>query len=214
MQISPSILSANFWKLNEEIASIEDHVDWIHVDVMDNHFVPNLTIGPVVVKGIESKKPLDCHLMIQNPERLIGSFIKAWTKKDWWQKIWYISTHIEEWKDSVLRCKKMCSDSWIKYWVVINPPTNVHEILWVLDDVDYVLVMSVNPGFGWQSFMPEVLAKVRKIKEIKPDMLVQIDWWINDETVSMAKSAWVDNVVSGSYIFWAEDRIAAIDKLK
>lgn len=206
MLVSPSILSADFWKLNEEIKTVEEYSNWIHVDVMDGHFVPNISIWAPVAKCIKSICPLDCHLMIENPEQYVPDFINAWSS--------FISTHIELWIESVLKCQELCNNAWVKYWVVINPPTSVEELFPVLDKVDYVLIMSVNPWFWWQNFMPEVLEKVRIIKSKYPRLLVQIDWWINDETVKLAKEAGVDNVVAGSYIFWAKDRKYAIDSLK
>lgn len=206
MLVSPSILSADFWRLNEEIASVDKYCDWIHVDVMDWHFVPNITIWAPVVECIKTSKPIDCHLMIENPEKYISDFIKAWAS--------FISTHIELWENSVLRCQEICNKASVKHGVVINPPTPVEKLFWILDKIDYVLVMSVNPWFWWQSFIHEVLEKVKIIKSKYPDLLVQIDWWINSETVKLVKKAWVDNVVAGSYIFKAENRIQAINILK
>lgn len=205
MKIAPSILSADFWKLNEEIKEIEQYSHWIHVDVMDGHFVPNITIWAPVVKCIKSIKPLDCHLMIKEPEKYIWDFIKAWA--------FSVSTHIELWVDSVRECLRQCRESWVKYWVVINPPTDVEKIFPVLDEVDFVLVMSVNPGFWGQKFMLEVLNKVKEIKKRKPKMLVEIDWWINWETIKIAKDAWVDIAVAWSFIFWAEDKIRVIKEI-
>jgi len=206
IKISPSILSADFGDLNKEISEIENAVDWIHVDVMDGHFVPNITIGAPVVKCLKSTKPLDCHLMIENPEKYVPDFIKAGAS--------YISTHIECGEDSVRNCIKLCSEAGVKSGVVINPPTAVEAIFPVLSEVDFVLVMSVNPGFGGQSFMPEVLDKVKVIKEKYPNLEVQIDGGINKETAKLAIAAGVDNMVAGSYIFGAEDRVAAIESLK
>jgi len=139
MKIAPSILSADFWKLNEEIKDVENYSHWIHVDVMDWHFVPNISFWAVVAKSIKSTKPLDCHLMISEPEKYIWEFIKAWAS--------YISTHIELWEKSARECMKQCKKNWVKYWIAINPPTLVEEIFPLLDEVDFVLVMSVNPCF-------------------------------------------------------------------
>lgn len=205
MKIAPSILSANFWKLNEEIREIEDFSHWIHVDVMDWHFVPNITLWAPIVKCIKSKKPLDCHLMINEPEKYVWNFIKAWAS--------FISTHIELWEKSVKKCLDICKKSWVKYWVAINPPTSVEKILAILDDIDFVLIMSVNPWFWGQKFMPEVLEKIKIIREKNPNILIEIDWWINWETVKQAEKAWVNIAVAWSYIFWAENRENAIKNL-
>ncbi len=206
MLISPSILSCDFGKLNEEIKTIDDHCDFIHVDVMDGHFVPNITIWAPIVNCIKSKKPIDCHLMIDNPEKYISDFAKAWAQS--------ISTHAELWENSVLICANYCKKHSIKYWVVLNPSTPVETIWTLIDEIDYCLIMSVHPWFWWQTFETGVLDKVRKIKEKHPELLVQIDWWINESTVKLAKDAWVDNVVAWSYIFKAEDRVAAIESLR
>ena len=206
VKIAPSILSANFGDLNNDIKKIQDHVDWIHVDVMDGHFVPNITIGAPVVKCIESTKPLDCHLMIENPAKYVPDFIKAGAD--------FISTHIELGLESVQECIKLCKDANVGAGVVLNPATPVEEIFPVLDDVDYVLVMSVVPGFGGQGFMEEVLDKVRTIREMKPELEIQIDGGINGETYKKAIDAGVSNMVAGSYIFGAQDPIAAIETLR
>jgi ribulose-phosphate 3-epimerase len=206
IKISPSILSADFGKLNEDIRSIEDHVDWIHVDIMDGHFVPNITIGAPVVKNIQSKKPLDCHLMIENPDKYIPDFIKAGANS--------ISTHIELGVESVKKCIHLSKSAGCLAGVAINPPTGIESISSLLDMVDYVLIMSVNPGFGGQSFIGETLDKVLYLREKNPNLEIQIDGGINDKTASMAISAGANNLVAGSYIFGAEDRIVAIKSLK
>lgn len=206
MLVSPSILSADFWNLNVEIKTVDEYCDFIHVDVMDGHFVPNITIWAPIVNCIKSRKPIDCHLMINNPEKYVSDFAKAWAQ--------FISTHIELWENSVLLCSNYCKKHWIKYWVVLNPSTPVESIWTLIDEIDYCLIMSVHPWFWWQSFEVWVLEKVRKIKEKYPDLPIQIDWGINDTNIQLVKDAWVDNVVSWSYIFGAQDRKAAIESLR
>ena len=206
IKISPSILSANFGKLNEEIQSIEDYVDWIHVDVMDGHFVPNITLGAPVVKNIQSKKPLDCHLMIENPEKYIPDFIKAGANS--------ISTHIELGEENVKKCIELSKSGGCLAGVVVNPPTSIESILPVLELVDYVLIMSVNPGFGGQSFIPEVLDKVHYLRKKNPKLEIQIDGGINEKTAPLAIKAGVNNLVAGSYIFGSEDRVHAVEELR
>lgn len=206
IKIAPSILSADFGNLNADIASIEEFVDWIHVDVMDGHFVPNITIGAPVVKCIKSKKPLDCHLMIQNPEKYVPDFIKAGAS--------FISTHIELGEQSVRNCIKLCRDANIGAGVVVNPETSVEKIFPVLNEVDYVLIMSVHPGFGGQSFIEEVLEKVKTLRAMRPNLEIQIDGGINEKTYKKALEAGVNNFVAGSYIFGASDRIQAIQALR
>lgn len=206
MLIAPSILSSDFWRLNEEIKIVDSHCDFIHVDVMDGHFVPNLTIGPPIVKCIKSEKPIDCHLMIDSPEKFIEEFIISWAQA--------ISTHIELWEKSILICSEICKKKWIKYWIAINPETPVDTLWPVIGEADFILVMSVHPWFWGQTFIMDVLEKVKEIKKKEPDMIVEIDWWINDQTIKNAKEAWVDIAVAWSYIFKAEDRVAAIASLK
>src|SRR5690606_4735474 len=141
IQIAPSILSADFGKLNEEIASVEPYVDLLHVDVMDGHFVPNITLGPPVVRKIQTKLPLDLHLMIEHPERYIDDFVDAGAAS--------ITVHVEACKH-LHRVIQQIKAAGVKAAVSINPATPIESIQYVLDDVDMVLVMSVNPGFGGQ----------------------------------------------------------------
>ena len=210
MQIAPSILSSDFARLAEEIESIKN-CDMVHIDVMDGHFVPNLTFGAPVVKCIRKYTELffDCHLMISNPLKYATDFAKAGAD--------LITFHYEcdnnpkEVIDEIRRVG-------CKVGISVKPKTNVEEIYPYLDLVDLVLIMSVEPGFGGQSFMPEVLDKVRKLKELKikenKKYAIEIDGGIDDKTIYQAKEAGVEICVAGSYIFKQKDRIDTIKKLK
>lgn len=210
IMIAPSILSADFGQLNSEIKSIEEYVDYIHVDVMDGHFVPNLTIGPVVVQSIKSKKPLDVHLMISEPEKYIDAFVKAGASN--------ITIHAEV-KESTLKLIKHIKKHGIMAGISINPDTAIDPILPYLKDIDIVLIMSVFPGFGGQEFMPEILEKIRMIANAKKinrakKLIIEVDGGINDKIAPAVIEAGANLLVSGSYIFGAKDRIAAIHTLK
>lgn len=205
IQIAPSILSADFGKLNEEIASVEPYVDLLHVDVMDGHFVPNITLGPPVVRKIQTKLPLDLHLMIEHPEQYIDDFVDAGAAS--------ITVHMEACKH-LHRVIQQIKAKGVKAAVSINPATPIESIQYVLDDVDMVLVMSVNPGFGGQKFIPGALEKIRKLREMKPDLDIEVDGGINDETARQCVEAGANVLVAGSYIFGADDRKAAIESLR
>jgi ribulose-phosphate 3-epimerase len=203
--IAPSILSADFGKLNEEIASVEAFVEMLHVDVMDGHFVPNITIGAPVVKCIKTKLPLDCHLMIENPEKYVEDFAKAGAAS--------ITVHAEACKDLEAIVAKI-KDLGVKAAVSINPETPVEKILPVLGDVDMVLVMSVNPGFGGQKFIESALPKIAEIRKLKPNLDIEVDGGINAETAKLCIKAGANILVAGSYIFGAEDRKKAVESLR
>ncbi|MDF2855676.1 MAG: ribulose-phosphate 3-epimerase, partial [Neobacillus sp.] len=160
VKIAPSILSADFAKLGDEIKAVEQAgADYIHIDVMDGHFVPNITIGPLIVEAIRpiTKLPLDVHLMIENPDQYIDAFANAGAN--------YITVHVETCRH-LHRTINHIKSFGIKAGVVLNPATPVESIQHVLGDIDMVLLMSVNPGFGGQKFIPEVLPKIRKVKEM------------------------------------------------
>ena len=199
MLVAPSILSADFGKLNEEITAIcEAGCDLIHVDVMDGHFVPNLTIGPVVVESVAkiATKPLDVHLMVQNNTFFVDLFAPL--------KPEYITFHIEEEKHPHRLIQKIKSYG-IKAGVVLNPSTNPIVLEYLLEDLDMVLLMSVNPGFGGQKFIPNVIKKAKQLKkminEINPKCLIEVDGGVNDKNIHELKDAGVDVVVAGSYVF-------------
>ena len=199
VKISPSILSADFSKLGEEIAKLERAgADLIHVDVMDGHFVPNITIGPEVIKDLKkhTSLPLDVHLMISPVHKYIKNFAEAGAD--------IITIHpesTENLNETINEIKKFSK----KVGVSLNPKTNVERVLPVLDLIDLVLIMSVNPGFGGQKFMRETLDKVKLLrKEIdqkKLNVEIEIDGGINFDNAKMAKEAGVDILVSGTAIF-------------
>lgn len=210
MQIAPSILSSDFARLNEEIESIKN-CDMVHIDVMDGHFVPNLTFGAPVVKCIRKYTDLffDCHLMISNPLKYATDFAKAGAD--------LITFHYEsddDPKQTIDEIKRLGC----KVGISIKPKTDVSVLTPYLDMVDLILIMSVEPGFGGQSFMPEVLDKVKILKEIKikenKKYAIEIDGGIDDKTIILAKEAGVEVCVAGSYIFKQKDRIETIKKLK
>jgi len=206
LQIAPSILSADFGRLNEEIASIENFSDLIHVDVMDGHFVPNLTLGAPIVAKIKSKLPLDVHLMIEHPERYLEDFAKAGAD--------IITVHVEAESLPLTELIQKIKALGCRVGVSIKPKTRISAIKSVLDEIDLILVMSVEPGFGGQSFMPEVLPKINQLRKLKPELNIEIDGGINAETVSLAKKAGANILVAGSYIFNAVDRKKAVESLR
>jgi ribulose-phosphate 3-epimerase len=201
--IAPSILSADFAKLGDEIRAVEDAgADWIHVDVMDGHFVPNITIGPLIVEAARrvTDLPLDVHLMIERPERYIKDFADAGSN--------LIAVQVETCVH-LNRTLQMIKESGLKAGVVLNPSTPLASIEWVLADVDFVMIMSVNPGFGGQSFIPNSLDKVRDlrrmIQEKKLSTLIEIDGGVNKKTIKDISDAGVNVFVAGSAIFGSSD---------
>lgn len=212
MLVAPSILSADFGKLNEEVQAICDGgCDLVHVDVMDGHFVPNLTIGPVVVSSVAkaASKPLDVHLMVQNNTFFVDLFAPL--------KPEYISFHIEEEKHPHRLIQKI-RDYGIKPAITLNPHTPPEAIEYLLEDLDMVLLMSVNPGFGGQKFIPSVIEKATKLKELinkrNPKCLIEVDGGVNDKNIKELKDAGVDIVVAGSYVYGSDDYSKAINSLK
>ncbi|MBV5334226.1 MAG: ribulose-phosphate 3-epimerase [Sulfuricurvum sp.] len=212
MLIAPSVLSADFGNLARDVRAICDAgCDFVHVDVMDGHFVPNMTIGPVVVSAIAkaATKPLDIHLMVQNNTFFVDLFAPL--------KPEFISFHIEEEKNPH-RLVQYIRSLGIKPAVVLNPHTPAEAIEYLLGDLDMVLVMSVNPGFGGQKFIPTVVEKIKRLKvlrdAINPNCLIEIDGGVGSGNIQMLKDAGVDICVAGSYVFGADDFKTAIDSLR
>jgi len=212
VKVAPSVLSADFGNLQRDVEEIcKGGCDFVHVDVMDGHFVPNLTIGPVVVSAIAkaATKPLDIHLMVENNTFFVELFAPL--------KPEYISFHIEEEKHPHRLIQKIRSLG-IKPAIVLNPHTPPESVEYLLADLDMVLLMSVNPGFGGQSFIDSVLAKASKLNEmrnkINPNCLIEVDGGVSDKNIEALKNVGVDVVVAGSYVFKHEDREKAIKSLQ
>ncbi len=212
MYVAPSILSADFGRLDEEIKTICDSgCDLVHVDVMDGHFVPNLTIGPVVVNSVAkvATKPLDIHLMVENNTFFVELFAPLKPK--------FLSFHIEEEKHPHRLIQKI-RDYGICPAITLNPHTPPEAIEYLLNDIDMVLLMSVNPGFGGQKFIPSVIRKAKKLKAMieknNAKVLIEVDGGVNGLNVRDLDEAGVDIVVAGSYVFGADDKKAAIESLK
>ncbi|WP_422123552.1 ribulose-phosphate 3-epimerase [Planococcus sp. X10-3] len=212
IKIAPSILAANFAKLGEEVAEVEKAgADWIHIDVMDGHFVPNISFGAVVMEAIRplTKLPFDVHLMIENADRYVEDFAKAGAD--------YITVHVEA-SPHLHRTIQLIRSFGVKPGVVLNPHTPVEAILPVLEDIDLVLFMTVNPGFGGQKFIESVLPKVEQLAQIIKDkgldIDIEIDGGINEETIVACAKAGANVFVAGSAIYGNVDRAAALQRIK
>jgi ribulose-phosphate 3-epimerase len=212
MKVAPSILSADFSRLGEEVKAIEEAgADAVHVDVMDGRFVPNITLGPVVVKGVRkaTSLPLDCHLMIVEPERYVEDFASIGVEG--------ITVHAEA-TTHLDRTLHQIQDAGAKAGVSLNPATPVSMIEQVIPFVDLVLVMTVNPGFGGQKFIETCVPKIRQVRELAkkhrpvdaPELEVEVDGGINAETARIVEKAGATMAVAGSAVFNTEDYRAAI----
>lgn len=212
MKIAPSILSADFSMLGKEIKEVEQGgADYIHIDVMDGHFVPNITMGPLVVEAIRpiTKLPLDVHLMIQEPDRYIADFAKAGAD--------FISVHAEA-CPHLHRTIQYIRQSGVKPGVALNPSTSLEAVKHVLHMVDLVVIMTVNPGFGGQSFIEEMLPKISELKGIIHeqglDIEIEVDGGINPVTAQRCREAGADVFVAGSAVYGKENRAQAISAIR
>ncbi|MEK4474098.1 ribulose-phosphate 3-epimerase [Paenibacillus sp. FSL R7-0048] len=212
IRIAPSLLSADFARLGPEVAEAEaSGGDWIHVDVMDGHFVPNITLGPPIVKAVSlhTKLPLDVHLMIESPERYIPDFAAAGAS--------VITVHAEACVH-LHRVVHQIKELGLKASVAINPGTPASAVREVLEDVDMILVMTVNPGFGGQAFIPNTLRKITQIREwaneVNPDLLIEVDGGVSEDTAPLVVAAGADVLVAGNAVFGRSDRAAAIQGIR
>jgi ribulose-phosphate 3-epimerase len=212
MKLSASILSADFGKLAEEVKAVERAgTDWVHLDVMDGHFVPNITVGPRAVEAVRrvTRLPLDVHLMIERPEKYVEAFVKAGA--DWVGVQVEAATHLH-------RLIQNIKELGARATVVLNPATSLTTIENVLVDVDMVLIMTVNPGFGGQEFIHTMLPKVRRcrkmIDDLNPSVLLEVDGGVHGDTIDGLVAAGVDVFVAGSAIFGKGDYGENVRRLK
>ncbi len=212
MKIAPSILSADFGKLSDEVKAVsEAGADYIHCDIMDGHFVPNLTMGPMIIEAVKkaTNVPLDIHFMVED----ISFFIDMYKHL----KPEFISFHIEEEKH-INRVIQKIRNLGIRPSVVLNPATPVCLLDYIVADVDMVLLMSVNPGFGGQKFIPSVLDKIKELRDLaqrkNPSLLIEVDGGVNDKNAPLLKEAGADILVAGSYVFKHPDYADAMKALR
>lgn len=205
--VAPSILSADFLRLGEAIRLVEEsEAEWVHCDIMDGHFVPNISYGIPIVKAVRpaTKKVVDCHLMIEHPELYVEAFAAAGADM--------ITVH-QEACVHLDRQVAQIHDLGCKAGVALNPATPVEILVDILHAVDMVLIMSVNPGFGGQKFIPRALDKVRRLRTLAPDLLIQVDGGVNAETGAQLVAAGVNVLVAGSFVFGAAEPREAIHSL-
>lgn len=210
--LAPSILSADFTNLSQQIRLVEmAGADWIHCDIMDGHFVPNITFGPLIVEAVNriTNLPLDVHLMIENPELYVNDFIKAGAD--------YITVHFEE-VVHLNRLINQIKELGAKAGVVINPSTPVHSIKDIAEYIDLLLIMTVNPGFGGQKFIPNSIRRIHEAVELREKFsvkfLIEVDGGINNRNIRTVSDAGVDVFVAGASIFKADNISAATTELK
>ena len=211
-KIAPSILSADFTRLGEEVKAVEQAgADYIHIDVMDGHFVPNITIGPMIVEAVRrvTDLPLDVHLMISNPDQYVEDFVKAGSD--------ILTVHGEA-VHHLHRSLQYIKSSGVKAAVSLNPASPLQLIEYVLDDLDLVLLMTVNPGFGGQAFIPGVIPKIRRLRKMVDERglktEIEVDGGIGPETINPVSSAGADVFVAGSAIFYSDDYAKTIQLMR
>ncbi len=211
LQIAPSILSADFTRLADEVAAITPAADWVHVDVMDGHFVPNLTLGLPVVERLAqvSELPLDCHLMIEDPDRWAPAYVEAGARS--------VTFHVEA-ASAPVRLARELRRLGARAGLALNPATPVEPYAELLPELDMLLVMSVEPGFGGQKFLDLVLPKVRRARELirgrELDVWLQMDGGVSAETIERCVEAGADVLVAGSAVYGAEDPGQAVRALR
>jgi len=210
--IAPSILSADFTRLGEELINIEQAgADWIHIDVMDGQFVPNISYGPIIVDACKraSNLVLDVHLMIETPDLIIPEFARAGAN--------YISVH-QEACNHLHRSLQLIKSFGIKAGVALNPATPLSSIEWIVDQLDFVLIMSVNPGFGGQNFIESSISKIKNLskmlKEKNSNAIIQVDGGINNSNIKSVSEAGATSFVAGAAIFNTEDYKETISSLR
>jgi ribulose-phosphate 3-epimerase len=210
--LAPSLLSADFSKLKNEISAVEAAgADWLHLDVMDGHFVPNITLGPIIVQAVDrlASLPLDVHLMVEEPDCYIPAFAKAGAS--------FISVQVEactHLNRTINRIKESGSGA----GVALNPTTDLSSIEWILESVDFILIMSVNPGFGGQVFIPNALEKIRRLRSMIQDRelptRIEVDGGVNEQNIEEISSAGADIFVAGSAVFGSQDYTMTINSFR